>query len=109
MEGKQVLKQDQTKVACPQAAQSSWSMPVDDCPSIISRVTWQPSHDGWCVHAKNEGGVIVKTRVKVGGGSFLNSGRDTYSSARKDAYRQAIELWNQKDHSTRDRIEAPTA
>ena len=110
MQGKPVLKKHRATEACPGEAQSSWSMPLDSCPSILGKVTWQPSHSGWCVHAKNEDGVIVKTRVKGSTpGSFLKSGRDDYYSDRKQAYLQAIELWNLRDKSTRDRIVVPTA
>ena len=116
MQGKPDLKKHRATAACPEAAQSSWSMPVDPCRSIVGKVTWQPSHHGWCVHAKNEDGVIVKTRVRVkvklGGltpGSFLTSGRGDYHSERKQAYRQAIEFWNLRDKSTRPREDVPEA
>ena len=59
--------------------------------------------------------MIVKARVKVGGGKeqtgFLNSrmsARDSYHSDRRTAYLYAIELWNERDKSTRDRIQLTT-
>lgn len=112
LNGKATLKKHQTKAACPKAAAPSWSMPVDECPTILGKVTWQPSHVAWCVHGKDDNGKIVKTRVKVGGKKeqqgFFTSARENYFVDRKNAYIAAIELWNEKDKSTRDRIEAPT-
>ena len=117
LQGKATLKKHQAKgeTASSSTASLSWSMPVDDCPSILGKVTWQPSHTAWCVHSKDENGVIVKARVKVGGGKeqtgFLNSrmsARANYHADRRSAYLHAIELWNHRDKSTRDRIQLTT-
>ena len=76
--------------------------------------SWQPSHSAWCVSAKTEedskaGLVMTKARVKVGGVSpkYLRSSRQNFYSDRKDAYIQAIKLWNDVGKSIRDRIVVP--
>ena len=104
MQGKPTLKKHQTVAASPKPVQPQFSMPLDECPTILGKVTWQFSHGAWCVHAKDAEGKIVKTRVKASEGSYLKSGRDNYYSDRKKAYLQAIEIWNRTDKSSRERI-----
>ncbi len=104
---------------------SAFVMPTDDCPLIVGRVTWQPSHRAWCVHGKDGSGATFGTRIRVTTphqlagvvSSFFQSdqrrrgtdAKEAYTIERRSRYIEAIETWNEKDKSTRDRLVVPAA
>jgi len=129
-EGPVQLKKDTAagsqQAACPQEAacpRKSFAMPVDACPSIIGKVTWQASRTAWSVHGKSEHGEKFSKRCKVTVPTekkgFLTSGgglspgeesvtaKDAFHVARRKAYIEAIKMWNAEDYSTRERIVEP--
>jgi hypothetical protein len=103
-QNKPVLKKHQVSAACP-----SWSMPADACPTILGKVTWQPSHHGFCVHAKSSDGRIEKKRIKVKQPSKMSGAHDEFQANRMRAYMEAIDMWNKYDCSTRERIPVPSS
>ncbi len=128
LDGKADLKKYRVREDGGQAAErSTFVMPTDDCPIILGKVTWQPSHHAWCVHGKAGSGATFSTRVRVSGldphqpagngigGSFLKpaekrgcvDGKESYNIERRSRYIEAIEIWNEKDKSSRDRILVP--
>ena len=102
----------------------SWSMPVDPCPSILGKVTWQASHTAWCIHGKNHDKEKFSKRLKVtteapkrgffaassGGltpGEKAEATKQAFQDARRKTYLAAIAMWNKEDFSTRERIVVP--
>ena len=118
MEGKLSLKkQTSTSAACPEG---TWAMPADPCPAILGKVTWQPSHTSWCVHAKGDDGNRFTARLKLidnkATQGLLQSGgmpqtkddaKAAFAKARREMYIEAIKKWNAEDKSTRPRIDLP--
>ena len=109
------LKKDQE--ACPETPKkASFVMPTDACPAIQGKVTWQPSHQAWCVHCKDSKGVTSSSRVRVvvqeTSTNFLKRGgsaKDSFHTLRRQRYIDAIIKWNETDASTRPRIDVPQA
>ena len=108
-------KQSSTPAACPRG---TWSMPADPCPPIQGKVTWQPSHSSWCIHARDENKQKFIARLKVEvtkrTQGFLQSGgmpptkdgaKAAFAKARRETYLAAINQWNMEDKSSRPRIE----
>ena len=124
-EGPLQLKKNESKNKDSAAgSKKSFSMPVDTCPSIIGKVTWQASHTAWCVHGKNANGEKFAKRCKLNllkpqkrflasGGLAPAQGEDdtkkSFHDARRTAYLEAIKMWNEEDCSSRERIVEPEA
>ena len=101
------------------ASSSGFRLGAADCPARLGKVTWHPSVRAWAVHYKDKSRKTHQRRVSVrlpkasGSGSFLESTSPedqakAWAEARRSAYVEAINLWNELDHSTRERIELPS-
>ena len=109
-------KENRKKEACP-----SFRMPLDDCPPLPGKVTWQPSVTSWAYHAKDKKGKIAVKRVRLRTRSWTDpagidprdfegnpDSRKAWVLERRRRYLEAIALWNEQDESTRDRILVPS-
>ena len=102
---------------------STFALPDSSCPVIKGQVTWQPSVLAWAVHYKDSQGKTRCQRIFVNSGNgglvpapkgqqrdlfaALSHGpeaRQDFEGMRREAYAKAVTLWNQLNHSQRDRI-----
>ena len=106
-------KQDRA-VAKVKQGKPSFAMPAEDCPAIVGKVTWQPSHQAWCIHGKSDTGEVFTNRVKVvesgSSSGFLKKSvptKEAFLSLRRKRYIDAMNSWNELDRSSRPRIDVP--
>ena len=110
--GKIVLKKHMTaSAACPKQ-EKTWAMPQDDCPNVLHKVTWQPSVSAWAVHMKTDSGTRVTEKlripaVKCGLSQLGVDQKENFKRLRRDKYIEALQFWNEKDSSTRERLVIP--
>jgi len=99
-----------------------FAMTVDSCPRITGKISWHPSHQGWCVAYKDP--IVGNTRswfqvkdfavkeaqslaslvANKSASSSSASPAEIDQAARKRAYDYAVAFWNANDRSTKDRI-----
>ncbi len=84
-----------------------FAMPMDVCPAIIGKVTWQPSKNAWAVHCKGADKKSIQSRVKVDLPTNAVDEKTEFEKARLRAYKKAVAHWNDVDQSKRDRIPMP--
>ena len=94
-------------------ASAGFVMPTPGCPGILGKVTWHPSVKAWSVHYKTAAGEYRQKRVFVKVPLQRSAFADAadraahavaWAQAKREAYEEALALWNEVDRSTRERI-----